>query len=150
MNFPDPNLPPIVIVDDSDDDIFFFRRRLREAGLANPVLTFNSTSDALAYLRFPPPGEPRPRLIFTDIHLPGMNGFEFISQIREDPQWDDAKLVVLTFSNDPADLERAINLRVDGFLIKIPTADTLAQFVMHGPWFKVPRRMHELRTALTV
>jgi CheY-like chemotaxis protein len=149
MNFPDPNLPSILIVDDCDDDVFLLRHRLREGGIANPIITFNSTSEALAYLHFMPPAQRKPYLLFTDIRMPNECGLELIARIRDEPQWDDMKVAVITSSNQPADLERALELGVAGYLIKFPPPDLLAEFVTSGPWFAVSSRTQTLTGPLS-
>ena len=140
MNFPDPNLRPIVIVDDCEDDVFLLRHRLREGGIANPIATYNSTTEALAHLHFLPAHERRPWLLFTDIRMPHESGFDLITRIREEAQWNDMKIAVITSSNQSADLERALELGVAGYLIKFPPPDLLAEFVTSGPWFEVSSR----------
>jgi CheY-like chemotaxis protein len=133
MNFPDFSLPPIAIIDDSQDDAFLLRYRLRLGGIAHPVVTFETTTAALACLGSRFAVQTRPHLVFTDIRMPGAP--DLIAELRDDPSWDDTKLVVLTYSNDPADLKKALELRIDGYLLKFPDPDILAEFVQHGPWF---------------
>ncbi len=58
-------------------------------------------------------------------------------------------MVVVTSSNHPDDLARALQLRVDGYLIKFPPSDLLAEFIHSGPWFAVPRRAPVLLDALS-
>jgi CheY-like chemotaxis protein len=148
-NFPDFNLPPLVIVDDCEDDIFLLRHRLRDGGITNPVEAFESPAAALAYLRSATITGHRPALVFSDIKMPDGGGFELIRKIREEPEWDDMKVVVITSSNDPKDLERALRLRIDGYLIKFPSSELLAEFLQHGPWFALPRRAKALANALS-
>lgn len=149
MKFPDPNLPPILIVDDCEDDVFLLRHRLREGGIANPIATFNSTAEALTYLHFMPADQQKPFLLFTDIRMPNECGFDLISRIRDEPQWDEMKIAVMTSSNQPADLERALELGVAGYLIKFPPADLLAEFVTSGPWFAVASQTKSLTNPLS-
>lgn len=148
-NFPDLTLPPLAIVDDCDDDVFLLRHGLRTGGVTNPLVTFNSPKDALAYLCCAARTSPRPALLFTDIKMPVADGFDFIGRIRAEREWDDMRIVVVTSSNQPADLQRALSLRVDGYLIKFPPPYILTEFVTHGPWFAVPRRVEALTNALS-
>ena len=146
MNFPDPNLAPLLIVDDSQDDAFLLRYRLRMGNIANPVTTLESPREALGYLQTQLLIGVRPELLFVDINTPG--GMELINEIRADPEWDEMKIVVITYSNNPTDLQRALESRIDGYLLKFPDADILAEFVRHGPWFYVPRRPRTASHAL--
>jgi CheY-like chemotaxis protein len=148
-NYPDPTLPPILVVDDCEDDIFLVRHRLRAGGVAHPIVTFNTARDALAFLESNADSAVMPHLVFTDVRMHGEDGLELIRRVRENPRWDGMKLVVLSYSNDPNDLQRALTLRVDGYLMKFPSAEILAEFVQHGPWFAVPKSTTALQHALS-
>lgn len=139
-NFPDPHLPPLVIVDDCDDDIFLLRSRLREGGITNPIVSFNSTHEARGFFEVLRPTGAKPAFVFVEIKLQGDQGFELLTHLRESHAWDDTRLVVATSSTDPVDLARALVLHVDGYVVKFPPADLLAEFVRNGPWFAVPQR----------
>lgn len=139
LSFPDLSLPSLVIVDDSEDDTFLLRHRLRAGGLTHPIRVYHSAADAAAALHAMRTSGEKPYLLFTDIRMPEECGFTLIGQIREDCWWDDMKIAVITSSNHPSDLARALELRVDGYLIKFPPPDLLTEFVRQGPWFSVPR-----------
>jgi CheY-like chemotaxis protein len=138
--FPDPALPLLVIIDDCDDDVFLLRHGLREGGITNPIVGFSSAAEARGYFDVMRMQGARPSLVFVEIKLPGDQGFELISWLRETPDWENVRIVVITSSNEPADMDRAVRLHVDGYLIKFPTPEMLAEFVHHGPWFAVPAR----------
>lgn len=140
MNFhyPDFTLPPLLIVDDSEDDVFLLRHRLREGGITNPIVTYASAAEALNDLRARREGE-LPSIVFTDIRMPVEGGFALIEAIRENPAWDAVRVVVITSSNDTGDLVRALELGANGYLIKFPPSEVLAEFVRNGPWFATRR-----------
>ncbi len=77
-HYPDFALPPLLIVDDCDDDIFLLRHRLREGGVTNPLVTFNSAKDARDYLNSEETRTRKPALFFTDIKMPEDDGFDMI------------------------------------------------------------------------
>ena len=141
MNFhyPDPALPPIVITDDSEDDVFLLRHRLRQGGIPNPIVTFGSSAGALEYLKALEGRAARPTIIFADIRMPVDSGFALIAAVRENPAWDEVRVGVVTSSNDTTDLVRALELGANGYLIKFPPAEILADFVRRGPWFATRR-----------
>jgi CheY-like chemotaxis protein len=143
-NFPDPALPPLVIVDDCDDDIFLLRCRLREGGITHPIVSFGSAQEALGFFEVLRVRGAKPAYVFVEIKLPGDQGFELLARLRETPEWEEVRLIVVTPSNDPADLDRALRLHVDGYIVKFPSADLLAEFVRNGPWFAVPMRQAAL------
>lgn len=149
MNFPDPTLPPFLIVDDCDDDTFLLRHRLRAGGIANPIESFESIDDAWRRLSIHGPEDRAPGLMFVDIKMPGASGFDLIARVRSDPSWNDLKIVVATSSNHPADVERALQLGIAGYLIKFPPPDVLAEFLREGPWFSLPHCEYSARHALS-
>ncbi|HUR58551.1 MAG TPA: response regulator [Opitutaceae bacterium] len=132
--YPDPRLAPLVIVDDSDDDVFLLRHRLREGGITHPIHAFGSPTEALAFLGGL---HQLPEIVFTDIRMPVGCGFALIAAIRENPAWDAIRIAVVSMSNEAADFERAIALGANGYLLKFPPADLLAEFVHSGPWISV-------------
>lgn len=138
MNFPDPNLSSIIIVDDCEDDAFMLRYRLRLGGIANPVATFTRCPEAQTYLTTLYGLNAAPQIVFVDIKMAAAG--KLITALRDDPRFGDTKIVIATYSNDPADLKRALDLRVDGYILKFPDADILAHFVQHGPWFASVRQ----------
>jgi CheY-like chemotaxis protein len=149
LQYPDFSLAPIVIVDDCDDDVFLLRHRLRAGDITNPIVSFRTTASALMYLDSAADNGTRPQVVFTDVRMPGECGFDLIGKIREDARWDDVKIVVVSYSNHPQDLQRALRLRADGYLIKFPPPELLAEFVRQGPWFAVPRTLEASRHALS-
>jgi CheY-like chemotaxis protein len=69
----------IMLIDDNEMDNIFHSLVLKRAGVAREVMALESAEDALAYLMDP---ASRPvDLIFLDINMPRMNGFEFVAAL---------------------------------------------------------------------
>src|SRR5580698_7181081 len=105
----------ILLVEDSHDDIFFFHRAVQKTGL--PVLTFVAADgvEATDYLankgRFTDAAVyPRPDILFLDLKLPHVNGFEVLQWMRRHAQSPQPPVVVLTSSNQLEDQQRAAAL----------------------------------------
>ncbi|MBI5606442.1 MAG: response regulator transcription factor [Deltaproteobacteria bacterium] len=58
----------------------------------------------------------RPQLIFMDIRLPGMNGFQLTQKIKKD--FPDIHIAILTGYDLPEYRQAAIQYGADGFLVK--------------------------------
>ena len=59
-----------------------------------------------------------PDAITLDVLLPGMNGFEFLAQIKANPKFANIPVVVLSNFSQKEDLEKARTLKADKFLLK--------------------------------
>jgi len=63
----------------------------------------------------------RPHVVFLDIGMPGMSGFEVAQAVRSDPQFDDVRLVALTGWGGEADRARTRDAGFDAHLTKPAT-----------------------------
>lgn len=66
-----------IVVDDSKLDCFIAEKIIKNTGRSASVNTFQQASDALVYIRTLQPLQ-EPTIVFVDIQMPVMNGFEFV------------------------------------------------------------------------
>jgi CheY-like chemotaxis protein len=125
-------LPPILIAEDSDDDFFFFRRALRAGRVENPLLRFRDGSDLVRYLEKIPASEfasASPWLLFVDITMPIMNGFEVLEWLKPWKHADKVNVVVLSGSRRDDDVKRSLALGAKDHLVKPISPGLLAAIV---------------------
>jgi DNA-binding response OmpR family regulator len=60
----------------------------------------------------------KPDLILLDIMLPDLDGYEIFQMIRENPEWDDIKVIYLSAKNRDVDIAKGLNLGVDAYVTK--------------------------------
>jgi CheY-like chemotaxis protein len=123
-------VPIIVAIDDSEDDLFFFERALRKAHVEFPLVRFTSAIDAAKYLvdaATNPSPQRVPCVIFTDIHMPEMNGFEFITWVRSRKELSGLPIVVLSTSDDSRDVARGRQVGADRHFVKFPDSARIVQ-----------------------
>ena len=60
----------------------------------------------------------KPDLILLDIMLPDLDGYEIFQMIRENPDWDDIKVIYLSAKNRDVDIAKGLNLGVDAYVTK--------------------------------
>ena len=53
-----------------------------------------------------------------DIMLPDLDGYEIFQLIRENPAWDDIRIIFLTAKNRDVDMAKGLNLGADAYITK--------------------------------
>ncbi len=104
----------ILLVDDNESDNYFSTRTLRKRDNINLIRVARDGVEALEYLEnkgnFSDPEEnPRPNIIFLDINMPRMNGFEFLEEYMklETIQHAETLITMLSTSRNPEDISKA-------------------------------------------
>lgn len=109
----------IAIIEDSVEDTFFLKRILAKARPACQINTFKLAEEAIIYLKSP--GRSALDVIFLDINMPRMTGFQFLDVYQElYPELKgNARIVMISHSIDPADQRKAQqHPNVHGYLSK--------------------------------
>ena len=110
----------ILLVEDDEVDVMGVRRAFQKMRIANPIRVAHNGIEGLAILRGEGGREPMPRpfLILLDLNMPRMNGIEFLTELRADPELKGCIVFVLTTSKDQEDLVAAYDLNVAGYIVK--------------------------------
>ena len=116
----------IVHVDDDDDFAAISARELRRAGFSQPVVRCRDGLRARDYFSTIK-AQAMPDVILLDLQMPGMNGLEVLSWIRQNYRDRDVTVVLLTSSEDPEHRRQAAASGVTSYLLKAPLADALVQ-----------------------
>lgn len=98
----------VMLVDDNKIDNFFHERIIKKHDASIEVLLMPFAEEALEYLKV---GEKQqPELIFLDINMPGMNGWEFLEEYHKLPNENQQSMIVvmLTTSENPDDRAKAL------------------------------------------
>jgi len=62
--------------------------------------------------------EKPPDLVMLDVMLPDCTGYELCETIRERPEWDQVKIVMLTVKSREVDVEKGLSLGADAYITK--------------------------------
>lgn len=119
----------ILLVDDEDDCNFVTKLVLKKAGFKGRLTCFTSADEALHHMRG---GTDLPDIMFVDINMPKVNGFELLAICEEEKLLpnDLTSVIMFSSSNRPADLERALSFRsVIGYVEKALTVDSFERVV---------------------
>lgn len=101
----------ILVVDDNDFNLELMRELLEGEGYR--VRVAMDANDALSVLH-----DFRPRLIFMDIQLPGMDGLTLTRMLKSNPSMRDIRIVGLTGYAMAGDEQRLLAAGCDGYLPK--------------------------------
>lgn len=118
----------LLIIDDDNICTFINHRVAQTSGLFKEIHSVHSGAEALQYFRDVSEGVlPSPDLILLDLNMPVMNGFDFVKALRElsFPRKENVAIVMLTSSEDSADLKQARALGIDHYLLKPLTLNQL-------------------------
>ena len=60
----------------------------------------------------------KPDLILLDLMMPGIDGFEVIRRLRENPRTADIRIIILSALNSNEDVVKGFNLGANDYLVK--------------------------------
>lgn len=110
----------ILLVEDDYLDIMNFERELKKINITYPIHVARNGREALSMLK----GEgvekitPAPSVILLDINMPKMNGIEFLTELRREPEFSHIPVFIMTTSNEETDRFAAQQLNVTGYIVK--------------------------------
>lgn len=109
----------LLLVEDDELDSEAFRRALRKQELDYSIQRARDGEEAFDLLRSRMKVESLDRqLVLLDLNMPGMNGHEFLAELRSDPQLGKAIVFVLTSSDHERDINLAYDQHVAGYFLK--------------------------------
>jgi CheY-like chemotaxis protein len=127
MNEP---IKTLLLIEDNEDDVFLMRRALRKANISLPLQVAMDGQEALDYLsglgKFADRSSfPVPSLVFLDLKLPYVHGFEVLQWIRQQEPLKHLPVVILTSSPEERDRHQADQLGAKAYFVKPPNGDLL-------------------------
>lgn len=119
----------ILLIDDDYATNYIHKRVINKAEITEKIVALESGYEALKYLEQTDFEEyPRPDIMFLDINMPGMDGWEFLEGYEQLDEKHKGKiiLVMLTTSLNPDDKNKSDALStINGFRNKPLTIETL-------------------------
>lgn len=107
---------PILLVEDDQVDAMAVKRAFKEIHVTNRLDTMKNGESALSYLE--DAKREKPCIILLDLHMPRMNGIEFLKALKENEELKKIPVVVLTTSKEDQDKLDSFSLGVAGYMIK--------------------------------
>src|SRR5664280_701825 len=110
----------ILLVEDNEGDVGLIEEVFEEAKIRNNLHVAEDGEEAMLYLhgegKFS--GSPRPDIILLDLNLPKKDGREVLREIKEDNNFRNIPVVILTTSNAEKDILRAYDLHANAYINK--------------------------------
>jgi CheY-like chemotaxis protein len=123
----------VMVIDDNEIDLYIAEMVMETVGFAEKVICVGSAKEALTYLKpLNENTEELPNLIFLDINMPEMTGFDFLKAYEDLPENIKKKCIImmLTSSLDEDDrMQAESNQFVRKFLNKPLDKDKLGQLI---------------------
>jgi CheY-like chemotaxis protein len=133
----------ILLVEDNEGDIRLTREALKEGKVHNDLYVTRDGIDALKFLNRHGKYKdvPRPDLILLDLNLPKMDGRELLEKIKEDASLRRIPVVILTTSEDEADIIRSYELHANCYITKPVNMEQFIGVVrsVEDFWFSIVR-----------
>jgi two-component system, chemotaxis family, response regulator Rcp1 len=110
----------ILLVEDNAADAHLTLTALRDARVSNEVHVVADGEEALAFLKHEGPhvDAPRPDLVFLDLSLPKVDGYQVLEAMKADPVLRRIPVVAISGSRREVDIARAYDAQISAYLIK--------------------------------
>jgi len=119
----------ILLIEDSPGECELFGLALAKTGVVAALHSKNDAEPALQFLTDRPRHDPLPSLILLDWHLQKTRGNSFLTPMRADARIASIPVIVLTTSDDTADMMAAYAHGANGYVVKPGTFDELVRCV---------------------
>ena len=111
----------LLIIDDDEICSYINIRVAQTCGLFDHINSVHDGRAALDFFRSVSEGTaPAPDIILLDLNMPLINGFDFIRALKQlsFPNKENVKIIVLTSSCQPQDIQQVSSLGIDYYLTK--------------------------------
>lgn len=142
-------LAVILLVEDDPGDQELTRRALEDDAVRVDLRIVSDGEEALDYLfhrgqYFDEQSAPRPDLIFLDLNMPKRNGREVLEELKNSPNLCRIPVVVLTTSQQEADIIATYDLGCNSYVQKPVDLDRFIEVVrkLGNYWFEIVTLPH--------
>lgn len=120
------SVPVLLVAEDNDTDAVLLERALRRSGSAFRMVRVRNGTEAIAYVEGSGPYAnraeyPFPSMILLDLRMPQKDGFDVLHWRQHRTGGSRLPVVVFTSSELNIDVERALDLGANSYVVK-PTA----------------------------
>ncbi len=118
----------VFLADDDSDDRTFFSDALREIPIQTKISEFNNGVDLMAELLSETAAQPN--VIFLDLKMPMMDGFECLADIRDLDKYLNTPVIIYSTSYHPKEIDRLKEMGASLYLQK-PSSYNQLKTLLH-------------------
>ena len=115
----------IVLADDDDDDREIFKLAISQIDIKTDLTLFRNGLELVEYLR--QPDTVLPNILFLDLNMPSMDGFECLKEIKRDPGLKNITVVIYSTSSSEKDIEKTFLEGANIYINKPSDYETLKE-----------------------
>ncbi len=121
----------ILLVEDNPGDVRIILEGFKDERIDCNIRLAGDGFCALDYLRtgYKENSSSRPELILLDLNLPRKSGYEFLEDLKQDPELAVIPVIVLTTSASPPDVQKCYTLGANAFVTKPEEFDELLRML---------------------
>lgn len=116
----------ILLIDDDVDDQLIFQEIMQEISSGIECFTAGNGLQGLGLLD---EMQPPPAIIFLDLNMPLVNGWEFLERLKKNDKMSQIPVIIMTTSDDKIDKKRAVDHGARTFLTKTANLTLLRQSI---------------------
>lgn len=68
-------------------------------------------------------------VVLTDLHMPVMNGLEFVKAVRAEPVWERMVVCIVSSDTEPSQIARGLMAGADEYLMKPVTDEAIGEML---------------------
>lgn len=114
----------IIIVENDEDEQFFMKEGFDAVGLFTVLAQVKNGDHLFAWLDEHPGA--LPDVILSDLNMPGKNGYDIITGVKERPAWSHIPVIITSTSSTRTIIDKCLSLGAADYIVK---PDTFIEYV---------------------
>ena len=121
----------ILLIDDHASDAKLFEHAMEQSSSRANLFWVATAAEGLEFLRREGrfDGIGRPKLVVSDLNMPGIDGFAFLREVRQNPAVAAIPVVIFSSSRSPQDVLRCYELGANSFVMKPMSLESFVETI---------------------
>lgn len=114
----------IIIVENDEDEQMFMKEGFDNAGSFNVVAQVKNGDTLIEWLS--DHNDDLPDVILSDLNMPGKNGYDVISEVKNNPDWSHIPVIITSTSSTKTIIDKCLSMGASDYVVK---PDTFVEYV---------------------